>query len=390
MQLGDNYMANMRKYIDIINENHPDPLDHFKQSNADSIDAFDAQAKLGKYADDTSPVVTAPVVTAPVVNDKVEYYKINPQNAKPIPGYIDVDGWMVKGSERDAAMFKQQLDDLAGSLGLSSARALTYNMNPILNKSIGKLKGVGGDALHGSMKPSANGEKPDIHTLSYSGDTYKNNYDKFVNTFAHEIGHSLAYRLSRVNIDGDLESPITASIRNTGNGGNLFGIDKGILLTQMSTVDDMTPLNLAIAQTSPAFRSKIFARIMDSDLNRQRPALKQSIADAVSHMITDRKMVAAADKDVNDNLWLDQNGSMGSGNMFYRKDPHEYWARAIAEFSMLKRIAPLNRFSPEQTSKNKITQETFNKIQTMFDTMKVVNGHTLAKADLPKGPERMV
>jgi hypothetical protein len=115
-------------------------------------------------------------------------------------------------------------------------------------------------------------------------------------------------------------------------------------------------------------RGELYDKVMNNLANKQRPELKHGLATAVSHILSDPKILSMA-------RW--------GWEKDYGYAPEEMWARGMAEFSRLKRLPPDERFSDPEMQ---ITPTTYKKIQELMDAIKVKYGHTLAKRPGQQGP----
>jgi outer membrane protein OmpA-like peptidoglycan-associated protein len=302
-------------------------------------------------------------------DDNSRYQKTNPEFSKNKKLDTNIDGWIVPGTydkaKTDSKDFQSRLGQLAKDYGVDSPRAFTANQSP----SIGNVAGF--------TNPEVSGEHSAMYHAGLNHHPYasriklKRNSMHGDEDIAHELAHHNSMNFANVDLEGNMkiiDKHDTSKMGITG-----FGVSTGDEEGALSPADQFVNMHNQYKDVNGrtdrgAMRAKLYDKVMNNPNNKQRSELKHGLATAVSHILSDPKILIRAKWG-----WKKQYGFA----------PEEMWARGIAEFSRMKRLPADERFGSDD---DKITPETYNKIQKMMDTIKVRHGHTLAKNRGQQGP----
>jgi hypothetical protein len=356
------------------------------------VDQFDK--KLEREAESaTKPSATKPGATKP---SATKPSATKPSATKPggtmkrLSGdYVNINGWHTKNdttsSKHNAGKFQDSLRAAANTWDVDSPRAFTSNVNPTVNG--------------GSMDTDTRAE----YRIRWPDKQFRHNNEVPVSggitlptgytqsDFDHELAHHMSNMLTNVDAVGNMKAAggadewgykdssrktITTFSHNYGPDGKNDYID---MLDSHSTAGPHVPPNKHHLDDPGFFDSwktgnsnidyqglkkSVYTRFMDNPNNTQRPELKTALADTVSAILSDKYTI-------NDSQSWYRDKSYGL-------DPEEMFARTIAQFGEMKRLPADKRFD-HLSGFERMTPETYNSIQRLMDTIRVKNGHTMAK-----------
>jgi hypothetical protein len=379
---------NMRKYINLVEMPHAN-----HKSTGDDLTAHDKAMAAMKAAmaiqdKDKSPVTinepidvptTAPVISTPkkrlpkpddstaAVDNTgdIPSYKysdtgpdVDTKASKGEEGWNDIHGWNFKGDKATADKLRLEIEKVAADYGVPP-RALSFNNKNLtleFNPEMAKA-GTLGRYSTGYAKgrpPSAKFTFGDI--------------DGFGKNLPHEMGHHIGAFLSQANAlggtritKGTATNADTNNIQIAGLGGDDDHHSNSEAYLKIADKYYDKDNNLDVN----GFRKELYDNVFNNPHFNQRPMLKHTLADTVSYILSDEILLKHTNN--SSQSWNDGHE--------YVTDPEELWGQAFQAFSDLKRRPSNERF----TDRDVITPETFNKIQTLMNTLKVVNGNTLAK-----------
>ncbi len=293
--------------------------------------------------------------------DTGEKYRLPSPNISPGSSKdTNFDGWSVAGkteqSKKDATQFQKSLQGMAKDYGVDSSRAFTANLNPTISTVDKFSRNPDGHGLQQSMYAPGNPYHSDI---KIKRDLTGHNSDEVL---AHELAHHNSMNFSAVDADGNMRiinDPDNSVLGITGFGANEQSADKYLELYDKHSYDDLEEVD------QESLRDDLYKRVMDNPTNKQRPELKHALATAVSHILSDSNVLDLVPYTTE---WSKQEKN-------YALAPEEMWARAMSEFTRLKRLPADERFD----EMDGIAPETYKKIQELMDTIEVKYGHTMTK-----------
>jgi hypothetical protein len=260
----------------------------------------------------------------------------------------NIHGWNFQGDTETANRYKQEVEKLAKDYGVTP-RALSANQIQTLTHDPEYFKGSVAGGSHAML---GFGDEP------YSAHLRMPGPDEHL---PHEFAHHASMNFAAVDAEGGLRRADRDNVNPQGAGNYITGFGttdaEGKYLSMANKFIDRYG-NL----DDKSFKQALYKNVYDRETNKQRPELKHELATTVSYILSDIKLITHA----NNNAWLSKD---------YQYDPEEIWARGFQEFSRMKRLPVKDRYS----GKNIITPETYNKIQKLMDTVKVIKGNVMTK-----------